>query len=322
PEKRVVNHSRLCEVGNLGGPAGVGKRRQQVILHHWPQQHVGTEIMRRSGNSAQQFGPGKLLFLNHKLRVLRTAVCSMVHRHACAISNIKDQCGRWRDLDLLMIAGRFERFATSQQRVVEFRGTIDSSVENGFDYGVQFGMGGINLNHAPLCEKAAEQTSERAAQALAGTITLAQKTCGFRVAQKFTGSFHNRASARSETSNALLSFGRRIPSLVLALENGGNALPSARVISQCRCFVFQPFMNVRRPGIELLHLGKIVEEVGEKPGSMRDLAERQTLRFHRRFSRHRWMEAFMRWSTPAILHAGCCTSDAGTDGRMQKKNEN
>src|SRR2546428_243099 len=89
-----------------------------------------------------------------------------------------------------------------EQRVVEFRGTIDSSVENGFDYGVQFGMGGINLNHAPLREKAAEQTSERAAQALAGTITLAQKTCGFRVAQKFTGSFYNRLDFWAEIYRA------------------------------------------------------------------------------------------------------------------------
>ena len=73
---------------------------------------------------------------------------------------------------------------------------------------------------------------------------------------------------------------RGVPRFVLALQNGGDALAAGGIVGNPCGFFFQPFMKMRRPGIERLDLGLVCEEVGEQARGVRDLGERETVRLH------------------------------------------
>jgi hypothetical protein len=91
-------------------------------------------------------------------------------------------------------------------------------------------------------------------------------------------------SACAQARDVFQGLRRSIPGLILPLQNCADTLPPSGVIAQVRSFVLYPLGEMRRPGIKLLDLGKIVEEITKQPGGVRDLAEGQTLRLHRRLS--------------------------------------
>jgi hypothetical protein len=95
---------------------------------------------------------------------------------------------------------------------------------------------------------------------------------------------HNCRRAGSKSSNIFQGFIGGAQRPVLAFEGCGNTLSPAGVITHTRSFVLKPLIEVCGSGVELLNFGIVRQEIIEKTGRMRDLAERQALRLHGQFS--------------------------------------
>ena len=95
-----------------------------------------------------------------------------------------------------------------------------------------------------------------------------------------------RQRASAEPLNIRHRLRRSPPGTVLPLQNFAHLAPTRGIVNDVLRFVFHPLRKNWRPWIHHANGRSVREIIKEKTRSVRNLAERQTLRFHRQLPRH------------------------------------
>src|SRR5580698_1759158 len=107
-----------------------------------------------------------------------------MNRRAGTLLQGKEQHGRRSDFYLLVVAGRLQCFTSRQESGGEFSGALDGCAINRLGDAVEFFVGGVEQNHAPLRKDAGKEPGEGRAQSLAGTVSVAQKLRGLGIVEQ------------------------------------------------------------------------------------------------------------------------------------------
>src|SRR2546429_438148 len=127
-------------------------------------------------DTVDQFGTRKLLSpgvaADHELRAV--PVAAAMNRCTNTLLHCEEQHRRRCNLYLLVIACGLERLAPREQSGGQFASALNSGAKNRRRGLVEFRVGGIEQDHAPLRKDSSVETSKGCAQKLAGAIGFAK----------------------------------------------------------------------------------------------------------------------------------------------------
>ena len=131
-----------------------------------------------------------------------------MHRHPGPLAQGKQKRGRWGHFDLLVIARGFQFPATRQQCVIQFGGALDGRAVDRGGNAMEFRVGSVEHDHAPLGEETRKQARKCAAEVLSRPVCLAQESRDFRIAQQSGSRFNDRLDLGPERHRPHRSIGQ------------------------------------------------------------------------------------------------------------------
>ena len=109
-----------------------------------------------------------------------------------SVAQRKQERGRWRYLDLLVVSRSFQFPSALKQSVVEFGCALDCRTVYGARNTVKFRVRRIEQNYAPIGKQTGKQARKCAAKILSRTVGLSQELRDFGIAQQSGGGFNYR----------------------------------------------------------------------------------------------------------------------------------
>src|SRR6185369_16938740 len=152
-----------------------------VILHNWPEEHVGAEVLRKIADATQEFVAFDFLGPDNKAPV------GDMDRLPLTILDGEQQRRFIRHSYLLVVAGVAKALAALQKLLVQCRGFTESSFIDRRGDSVQVGVERIEKDQPAIAENAGKQFAEGGAEVLSSTIGFSKPAGEFLISENFRG---------------------------------------------------------------------------------------------------------------------------------------